>query len=87
MESEKQKLLQRLLVECMLEDLRDPDKCTPGLYQVVRGVLNDNKQGDEEIPNEAMEFLESRLSDAIPFKNNVIKSAAPLDKQDKVRYN
>jgi hypothetical protein len=71
MESEKQKLLQQLLVECMLEDLRDPDKCTPGLYQVVRGVLNDNKQDLDDIPNETMAFLESRLSDAIPFKKDV----------------
>jgi hypothetical protein len=68
MNTDKQNLLQELLVECMLMDLRDPDKCTPGLYQVVRGVLNDNKESDDEIPNEAMEFLASRLSDAIPFK-------------------
>lgn len=68
MNTDKQTLLQELLVECMLMDLRDPDKCTPGLYQVVRGVLNDNKESDDEIPNETMEFLASRLSDAIPFK-------------------
>tara|TARA_R100000458_G_C8240207_1_gene219504 strand:- start:905 stop:1123 length:219 start_codon:yes stop_codon:yes gene_type:complete len=68
MESEKQKLLQQLLIDCMLEDLKDPDKCTPGLYQVVRGVLNDSKGDIDSIPTETMDFLESRLSDAIPFK-------------------
>jgi len=70
MNTEKQDLLQELLVECMLMDLRDPDKCTPGLYQVVRGVLNDNKSGDDEIPKETMEFLENRLNNAIPFKKD-----------------
>ena len=65
---DKNKLLQQLLVDCLLLDLEDPDKCTPGLYQVVRGVINDSKQGDEEIPNETLQFLEDRLSDAIPFK-------------------
>jgi len=66
----KQDLLQELLVDCLLEDLNDPSKCTPGLYQVVRGIINDNKQPDDAIPAEAMEFLENRLSDAIPFKKD-----------------
>jgi len=68
MNTDKQKLLQQLLVDCMLLDLQDPDKCTPGLYQVVRGVLNDNKESEDSIPQETMDFLESRLSAAIPFK-------------------
>lgn len=68
MNQDKQNLLQQLLVSCMLEDLKDPDKCTPGLYQVVRGVLNDNKHEEESIPKDTMDFLEARLSDAIPFK-------------------
>lgn len=67
---DKQQLLQELLVGCLLHDLQDPDKCTPGLYQVVRGVLSDNKESEDSIPSEAMEFLESRLSDAIPFKKD-----------------
>ena len=66
----KQKLLQELLVQCLLQDLQDPDKCTPGLYQVVRGVLSDNKESSDTIPAETMESLESRLSDAIPFKKD-----------------
>jgi hypothetical protein len=68
MEHDKQKLLQQLLIDCMLEDLKDPDKCTPGLYQVVRGVLNDSKQDIDDIPRETLSFLEERLSNAVPFK-------------------
>ena len=68
MNQDKQTLLQQLLVNCMLEDLKDPDKCTPGLYQVVRGVLNDNKHEEDSIPKDTMDFLEARLSNAIPFK-------------------
>jgi hypothetical protein len=68
MNTNKQKLLQQLLIDCMLEDLKDPNKCTPGLYQVVRGVLNDNKEEDEDIPRETLAFLEERLNRAIPFK-------------------
>jgi hypothetical protein len=68
MENDKQKLLQQLLVDCMLMDLNDPDKCTPGLYQVVRGVLNDNKYNEDSVTAETMTFLEDRLNDAIPFK-------------------
>ena len=68
MNQDKQNLLQQLLVNCMLEDLKDPDKCTPGLYQVVRGVLNDNKHEEDSIPKDTMDFLEACLSDAIPFK-------------------
>ena len=67
----KQQLLQQLLTDCLLEDLRDPDKCTPGLYQVVRGIINDNRDPDDAIPKEAMEFLEGRLNDAIPFKKDI----------------
>ena len=68
MNNEKQNLLQQLLVNCLLEDLKDADKCTPGLYQVVRGVLNDNKDEEDAIPKETLEFLENRITDAIPFK-------------------
>ena len=68
MNQSKQDLLQELLVDCLLMDLQDPDKCTPGLYQVIRGMLNDNKNSEEAIPKETLDFLEARLSDAIPFK-------------------
>ena len=71
MNQSKQDLLQELLVDCLLMDLQDPDKCTPGLYQVIRGMLNDNKNSEEAIPKETLDFLESRLSDAIPFKKEM----------------
>tara|TARA_Y100001938_G_C8065206_1_gene419769 strand:- start:1207 stop:1425 length:219 start_codon:yes stop_codon:yes gene_type:complete len=60
--------LNDLLMRCLLEDLDDPQKCTPGLYQVVRGVISDNKESLEGIPQDSLDFLEERLSDAIPFK-------------------
>jgi len=68
MNQKKQDLLQELLIDCLLVDLSDPDKCTPGLYQVVRGILNDHKELDDAIPQETLDFLESRITDAIPFK-------------------
>ena len=60
--------LNQMLLQCMTNDLYDPDKCTPGLYQVVRGYLNDNKEILDGIPKEALDFLDDKLSDSIPFK-------------------
>ena len=60
--------LNELLLHALLADLDDPQKCTPGLYQVVRGYLNDNQTSLEDIPKETLEFLESKLTDTIPFK-------------------
>tara|TARA_R100001015_G_scaffold18490_2_gene11780 strand:- start:3063 stop:3272 length:210 start_codon:yes stop_codon:yes gene_type:complete len=60
--------LNDLLLQCLLEDLNDPTKCTPGLYQVIRGVISDNKQELENIPKEALDFLENKFTDAIPFR-------------------
>ena len=40
------------------------------IHTDVHGIINDNKQPDDVIPAEAMEFLENRLSDAIPFKKD-----------------
>ena len=60
--------LRRLLIECMLEDLNDPDKCTPGLYQVVRGIITDNRDQLDAIPDEALDFLEGKFKASIPFR-------------------
>jgi hypothetical protein len=60
--------LNDLLMRCLLEDLNDPQKCTPGLYQVVRGVISDNKESLEGLPQDSLDFLQDKLSDAIPFK-------------------
>ncbi len=68
MNQKKQDLLQELLIDCLLGDLSDPDKCTPGLCQVVRGILNGHKELDDGIPQETLEYLERRMTDAMPFK-------------------
>ena len=60
--------LNDMLMRCLLEDLDDPQKCTPGLYQVIRGVISDNKDVLEGIPKDSLDFLEDKLSDSIPFK-------------------
>ena len=60
--------LNDLLMRCLLDDLNDPQKCTPGLYQVVRGVISDNKESLEGLPQDSLDFLQNKLSDAIPFK-------------------
>tara|TARA_R100001015_G_C4622466_1_gene179932 strand:- start:1300 stop:1512 length:213 start_codon:yes stop_codon:yes gene_type:complete len=63
--------LNDMLMQCLMDDLNDPTKCTPGLYQVVRGVITDNKETLEDIPKEALEFLEGKFTDSIPFKKEV----------------
>jgi len=68
MKEEKLSKLNELLLECLMADLDDPQKCTPGLYQVARGYINDNQESLESIPDEALEFLQDKLSKAIPFK-------------------
>lgn len=54
--------LKDLLIDCLIEDLSDPDKRSPGLYQVVARVVADNKS--DTIPAVRAETLEG-LS---PFK-------------------
>ena len=60
--------LHQLLIDNLILDLNDPDKCTPGLYQVVRGVLTDNKDLLDYIPQETLDFLEDKLTNSLPFK-------------------
>ena len=60
--------LQSILIERMLDDLDDPSKCTPGLYQVIRGIITDNRDQLDTIPNETLDFLEDKFKDSIPFK-------------------
>jgi len=68
MNEKKLNILNELFLETLLIDINDPQKCTPGLYQVIRGVLNDNKELLDGIPKETLDFLEDRLSDSLPFK-------------------
>ena len=52
------------LLKQLLDDLSDPNKCTPGLYTVIRGIINDNRESLNNIPTEAVDSLESK----VPFK-------------------
>jgi hypothetical protein len=64
----KIKKLNNIFLETLLLDLDDPQKCTPGLYQVIRGVINDNKEMLDSIPKESLDFLEDKMKDSLPFK-------------------
>ena len=59
--------LNEILLYSLLEDLRDPSKCTPGLYQVIRGVINDNRDKLDEIPSDVLDEVQEML-DNTPFK-------------------
>jgi len=60
--------LQDLLISNMLSDLEDPNKCTPGLYQVIRGIITDNREQIDSIPSETLTYLEDKFKDSIPFR-------------------
>jgi hypothetical protein len=64
----KAKTLQDMLFEALIRDLEDPDKCSPGLYQVVRGVVNDNKEDAGSISKDNLKAVEETMSKAAPFK-------------------
>ena len=59
--------LNDLLLAQLIEDLNDPTKCTPGLYQVIRGIITDNRDQLDSIPTETLETLVS-ISKQAPFK-------------------
>lgn len=64
----KAKDLEDMLLDALIEDLSDPQKRTPGLYQVVRGVVNDHRDEIGTIPKDVLNALEQKISDAVPFK-------------------
>jgi hypothetical protein len=66
----KEKLndIQDKLLDCLINDLNDPDRRTPGLYTVVRGILSDHKDKVNTIPSESIEAVEAAMKDAVPFK-------------------
>lgn len=70
---EKLNLLQSMLLDALASDLQDPDKRTPGLYTVVRGILSDHKDQVNRIPSESIEAVQAAMKDQLPFK---IKKAA-----------
>tara|TARA_R110002020_G_scaffold57933_2_gene159073 strand:+ start:149 stop:361 length:213 start_codon:yes stop_codon:yes gene_type:complete len=59
--------LNNILLHQLLEDLHDPNKCTPGLYQVIRGIINDNKDRLDEIPTEVLDEI-TEIMENTPFK-------------------
>ncbi len=60
-----QSLNDKLIGRLML-DLEDPEKCTPGLYQVVRGVITDNQSAVDNLDDGALEAATESLD--MPFK-------------------
>jgi len=66
------KKLNDQFLDTLLLDLDDPQKCTPGLYQVIRGVINDNKEDLDTIPKESMEFLQDKMVSSLPFKKEIV---------------
>ena len=65
--SNKINTLNEMLLSQMIEDLRDPNKCTPGLYQVVRGMISDNRDQLDSIPTETLNEVEDMINNT-PFK-------------------
>jgi len=59
--------LNALLLEQLITDLKDPAKCTPGLYQVIRGIITDNRDQLDSIPVDILNEVETMLEQA-PFK-------------------
>lgn len=51
----------------LMEDLNDPAKCTPGLYQVIRGIITDNRDQLDSIPTDTLDNIEN-MSKQAPFK-------------------
>lgn len=60
--------MQSKLLDCLINDLNDPDRRTPGLYTVVRGILSDHKDKVNTIPSESIEAVEAAMKNAVPFK-------------------
>ena len=55
------------LIDNLLNDLDNPEKCTPGLYQVVRGVITDNS-GEISVTDLSDEIMEDLTKVDPPFK-------------------
>ena len=54
------------LISRLMMDLQDPEKCTPGLYQVVRGVITDNQEAVDNLDLGAVEAATDKID--LPFK-------------------
>lgn len=56
--------LKDLLIDCLIEDLMDPERRSPGLYQAASRVIADNKADQDAMPVARAETLEK----LVPFK-------------------
>ena len=54
------------LITTLMKDLNDPEKCTPGVYQVVRGVITDNQAAVDNLDSGALEAAGEKID--MPFK-------------------
>ena len=54
------------LIDTLMTDLNDPEKCTPGLYQVVRGDITDNAAAVDKLDPSAIEAAAEVIE--MPFK-------------------
>lgn len=61
--------LNNKLIDRLMSDLDDPDKCTPGLYQVVRGIITDNQEFVDRVDSDALDKAVGSVD--LPFKFNV----------------
>ena len=57
------------LITTLMNDLNDPEKCTPGLYQVVRGVITDNQAAVDNLDGAALEAAEDKIDMHFKFGN------------------
>jgi len=48
-------------------------KCSPGLYTVIRGIVNDNREVLDSISRKELDSVEEALKSKAPFR---FKSAA-----------
>lgn len=60
--------LNKRLLDCLMEDLYDDTKRTPGLYTIIRGVINDNREALDGIPSSTLDTLEESMKSRMPFK-------------------
>tara|TARA_R110002012_G_scaffold12690_1_gene56092 strand:+ start:12838 stop:13050 length:213 start_codon:yes stop_codon:yes gene_type:complete len=60
--------LQEMLIDALIEDLNDPTIRGPGLYGVVRGVINDHKEDINILPQNTIKEIEDAMASAAPFK-------------------
>jgi hypothetical protein len=69
--SDNKDLIKRLndrLLSQLLLDLDDPTRGTPGLYTVIRGLINDNREVLDGISHATLDELEAKMASKAPFK-------------------